>query len=85
MTEGFFTPGTIPRLPDHAKGYPRWRFSVLASNCTSSADMRALVDEALDKGFGKVCIISDNSYRTIPDYWEEEVAYIASKKPKPTA
>lgn len=30
----------------------------------------------------QICIINDASYAKVPDYWEEEVAYLASKKPK---
>ena len=45
--------------------------------------MRSIVDGALEEGYGDICVLGvmngADDYQVLPDFWEEEVAYLANK------
>ena len=71
-------------LPPLARGmYPRSRFTALICGVQDTVAMRQTVDRFLDAGYGGVCLLQTQEnphvYDNLPPYWEEQVAYLASK------
>eukprot|EP01052_Picozoa_sp_SAG31_P039341 SAG31_NODE_5437_length_2538_cov_6.138581_1_plen_358_part_00 len=64
-------------------GYPRSRFSVLASGVKTANQMRRVVDRFLNAGYGDICVLGvmngTDEYQMLPTFWEEEVQYLAQK------
>ena len=56
---------------------------MLGGGVNNATAMRHWVDKFLDAGYGGVCLLDDKAkdcgYCSLPDYWEDEVAYVASK------
>jgi hypothetical protein len=74
---------TIPFVPPLPKGWPASRFTVLVGGADNATAMRYWVDRFLDAGWGGMCVLDtatvDCGYCTLPEFWEEEVAYLANK------
>ena len=80
MFENSDAPGLVANV---TPGYPRSRFSVLASGVANASQMRQVVDRFLAAGYGDICVMGvmtgADLYQVLPAFWEEEVAYLASK------
>lgn len=88
LNESILFESSIPQvrpIPDDAKElYPRWRFATIACGVKDAAAMREWADKFLEAGYGSICLLQlmtgVHMYDNLPDFWEEEVAYLASKR-----
>ena len=88
LNESIVFETSIPQVrpvPTDARAlYPRWRFATIACGVKDAADMRMWADKFLDAGYGSICLLQlmtgVHMYDNLPDFWEEEVAYLASKR-----
>ena len=73
---------TVPVVPPIPPGWPASRFSVLVGG-VNNATMRHWVDRFLEAGWGGICAVDAATkacgYCGLPDFWEEEVAYLANR------
>jgi len=63
-------------------GYPASRFSMLAHNAATAADMRAAIDLAVQRNIGFVYVTDDvlpNPWDTLPTYWQDELDYLEAQ------
>ena len=61
--------------------YPSTRFAALAVDVRNSSEMRKWIDGFIAAGYGTLCLLgeAEREYTELPTFWEEEVAYLASK------
>jgi hypothetical protein len=75
-----FTGTTDPssmKLPAFAHKYPRSSFVAIVHSVTNTSGMKDAVDQFVRAGWGDLSVC--NTYdEAIPEYWEAQVAYIAS-------
>jgi hypothetical protein len=78
-----FEDGEPELVANVTPGYPRSRFSVLASGVANASQMRWVVDRFLNAGYGDICVMGvmtgADDYQVLPTFWEEEVGYLAQK------
>jgi hypothetical protein len=67
------------KLPSFGAKYARDRFVAIVHSVTTVSEMRAAVDAFVSAGWGDLSVV-DNYNDGVPEYWEDEVAYIASKQ-----
>ncbi|MCP4366638.1 MAG: hypothetical protein GY797_00780 [Deltaproteobacteria bacterium] len=75
--------------PDDAlQTYPAERFAMLIHTVTDVETMKSSIDAALQHNIGYVYLTNDtmpNPWDTLPEFWNEEIEYIASKNSESVA
>jgi len=65
------------KMPAWAANYPANRLAMIVHSVSTADAMRSVLANATAKGFGFV-LSTDNEYTKLPNYWKEEVEFLAS-------